>query len=62
MRINLKDEESKDMIHQDLDKIEHTTGIERITISAFDLYSCKVGDGSGKYRVITFLYETCCIS
>ena len=42
MMIDLDDEDSKYMIHQDLDLEGNPTGKERITIPVFDLYNREV--------------------
>lgn len=60
MWIDLDDEDSQDMIHQELDTKGHPTGKERIIIPTFDLHSRKVGDGTGKDRVTMFAYEIRC--
>ena len=48
------------MIHQDLDTEGKPTEKVRILILDFDLHSCEVGDGNGKYRVTTIAYEIRC--
>ena len=58
--IDIDAEESKEMIHQDLDEAEKPTGKGRIIIPTFDLHSRQVGDGNGKGRVTTFAYEIKC--
>ena len=45
------------MIYQDLVPDRSSTEKERIIISAFHLYSCEDGDGSGKNRVTTLVYK-----
>ena len=48
------------MIHQDLDTEGKPTGKVWIFIPAFYLHSREVGDGNGKDRVTTFVYEIRC--
>ena len=57
MWIDLDDEGCKNIIRQEINSKGQPSGKERIIIHALDLHSREVGDGNGKDRVTTFVYE-----
>ena len=57
MWVDLKDNETKKIMHPILEKNGKPIGSERIVLPAFDFYSENIGHENGDQRISTFVYE-----